>query len=172
MMSAQLLLNKWRPDTGRVDKIRRLAQYWIDDFAEPRSDGTLTWHYIRHSEMTQTEDVGHASVDLDFLIAAHQSGLTRLTRSHMDGLVRTYLRHVVDGRGSLNNFVDGTSEPGFDEHWNAAVGWFGLARFDPAVVDAALAVYNVKYRSDSEPGILWARPMLGWANLLCAARRC
>ena len=172
MMSAHLILHKWRPDSARADKIRRLAKYWIDDFARPAGNGTVSWRYIIHPHIVDTEDVGHAGIDIDFLVAAYESGLTELTRNHMEQLARTYRLNVIDGRGGLNRYVDGTTTAGFDEHWNAAVGWFQLARYDPAIVSDALTVYNIKYRPESKPGILWARPMLGWANLLLAAKIC
>lgn len=172
MVRAHLLIHKWRPDIARAAKVRRLARYWIDDFYTPQSDGTATWRYIIHPEYPEIEDAGHASVDLDFLVAAYESGLTDLTDGHISALTKTYLRKVIDGRGGLNHTVDGKTKPDFNEHWNAAVGWWELSRYDRAVARAALDVYNAKYPFNAAPGILWARPMLGWANLLNAASPC
>ena len=172
MMSAQVIINRWRPDPARAEKIRRLARYWVEDFAIPRADGSFIWPYMIHPELGVTEDAGHANIDVDFLAMAYETGLTDLTRSHIDGLVRTFLNNQYNGYDGLNMYVDGQTEPGFDEHWNAATGWFALARHDARVSDVALRVYNARYKRNATGGILWARPMLGWANLLAASRSC
>ncbi|MBB4304796.1 hypothetical protein GGD81_003860 [Rhodobium orientis] len=169
MMTAEILLDRWRPNAGRVDKIGRLVRYWLEDFADFRPDGTVSWPYMIHPTLGVTEDVGHASIDVDFLVAAFDTGRTDLTEEHMATLARTFLEKIYDGRGGLNRFVDGTTEPGFGEHWNAAIGFLELARFAPRVADVALNVFNAKYPPDAPDGILWARPMLGWATLLKAA---
>jgi len=172
MVGAHLMIHKWRPDPARADKVRRLTQYWLEDFAIPRADGSYIWPYMIHPELGVMEDAGHASIDVDFLVMAYESGLTDLTEAHMAGLSKTYLLSLVNGHGGLNQFVDGTTRRGFDEHWNAAIGWFGLARYEPHVALAALNIYATQYPFDAPDGRLWARPMLGWANLLTAARSC
>ncbi|MFQ5625222.1 MAG: hypothetical protein ACE5FM_01035 [Methyloligellaceae bacterium] len=172
MVTAHLLINKWRPDAARADKVRRLAQYWIDDFAIPQSGGTLKWRYILNPNIKDVEDAGHAAIDLDFLIPAYLSGVTNLTRSHMTALAQTFLKRLYTGASGSNRFVDGTTESGFSEHYNAGFGWFELGRFAPEIVSVTLRIYNANYPPDAPGGVLWARPMLGWANLLRAARRC
>lgn len=39
-------------------------------------------------------------------------------------------------------------------------------------IEAALAVFNAHYRHETPGGVLWARPMLGWAKLLFARAPC
>lgn len=172
MVTAQLLINKWRPDAARVDKVRRLAQYWIDDFAIPMSDGTLQWRYILNPNNKDLEDAGHAGIDLDFLISAYLSGVTKLTPSHMTALAQTFRKRLFNGGTGLNQYVDGTMGSGYSDHYNAGFGWFELGQFAPEIVSVTLRIYNENYPPDAPGGILWARPMLGWANLLRAARRC
>ena len=172
MVEAHLLIHKWRPDPARANKVRRLARYWLEEFLETRPDGTLVWPYMIHPELGVTEDTGHATIDVDFLVAAYASGLTDLDTSHMQGLVRTFMAKVYDGNRGLNAFVDGRQDPGFSDHYNAGFGWFRLARFEPRIVPIVARIYNAHYPPDSPPGQLWARPMLGWANILNSLRRC
>lgn len=172
MAAAQLTIHKWRPDPGRLDKVRRLVRHWLADYAVETPDGALTWRYILIPSNTDPEDAGHATIDLEFLVAAFLSGRTALTSAHMTGLVRTFRTRLYDGGTGLNRFVDGTTEAGYAEHFNAGFGWFDLARFDPLIADIALAIYSAHYPPDAPAGELWARPMLGWANLLRAGRAC
>ena len=173
MMTAQILINKWEPSPARLDKIRRLVHTWLEDYMVKRPDGTLIWRYIaNHPTLTAIEDVGHANIDVGFLVAAFLTGETALRHHHMMGLAKTYLDHVqIDGL-HLNKFIDGTTEIGFNENWNAGVDLIELARFDSEVVDVAVSIYNRSYPQNSLGGVLWARPMLGWANLISMQGPC
>jgi len=90
----------------------------------------------------------------------------------MNGLAKTFTHRLHDGGDSLNRFVDGRTESGFSDNFNAGFGWFELAEFAPEIATAALGVYNRHYPPDAPGGVLWAQPMLGWANLLAAGRPC
>jgi len=172
MVATHLAIHKWRPDPNRVDKVRRLAQYWIDHYAVRQPDGAITWRYILIEGDRALEDAGHATTDLEFLIPAYLSGLTSLNLAHMNGLSKTFLRRLHDGRHGLKEFVDGSGRADYAEQFNAGFGWFQLARFAPEIAEAALRIYNEHYPLDAPGGILWSRPMLGWANLLSAGRTC
>ena len=172
MVASQIVINKWRPDPARADKIRRLAQYWIDDYVIPQSDGTLVWRNALISGYDELEDAGHATIDVDFLVGAYLSGLTNLTLTDMKALARTFRKRLCDREGGLNRYVDGKTDGGYQDHFNAGFGWFELARFDAEIASLALGIYNAHYRPDAVAGQLSVQPMLGWANLLRAAGRC
>jgi len=173
MMTAQILINKWAPSSARLDKIRRLVRTWLEDYMVERPDGTLTWRYIaNHPTLTATEDVGHANIDVNFLVAAYLTGETDLQQHHMMALAKTFLEHVQVGGRYLNKFIDGRTEAGFNENWNAGVDWIELARFDPGIADVAVNIYNASYPPTAPGGILWSRPMFGWANLLSMQTTC
>ncbi len=172
MAAAQLMIHAWRPDPGRLDKVRRLVRHWLADYAVEMPDGALTWRYILIPSNTDPEDAGHATIDLNFLVAAFLSGRTDLTSIHMAGLAQTFRTRLYDGGTGLNRFVDGTTDADYAEHFNAGFGWFDLARFDPKIAEIALTIYSAHYPPDAPGGTLWARPMLGWANLLRAGRAC
>ncbi len=172
MCSAQLLLNKWDPNPVRVEKARRLANSWVNDFAEFQSDGTVRWPYILVEHLRHVEDTGHASVDLDFLLLAHKQGIEEISTQHVDALVKTFKTKIWNRDGTLNRFLDGTTRPGYKEHFNAGFGWFELARYDPEILTMALKTYETHYPENSANGIIWARPMLGWANILAQSTGC
>lgn len=172
MVTAQLLINKWRPDPTRADKVRRLAQYWIDEYVIPHSDGTLAWRYALIPGFDELEDAGHATIDLDFLVAAYLSGLTNLTRTDMKALARTFRRRLYNDKSGLNRFVDGMNDGPYTDNFNAGFGWLELARFDSEIAPMALKIYNADYPQSAPAGQMWAQPMLGWANLLRAAIPC
>lgn len=173
MMTAQIFVNRWEPSPARLDKIRRLVRYWLNDYMVENPDGTLTWRYIaKHPTLTATEDVGHGSIDVEFLVAAYLTGETALEKHHITALAKTFATQIYNGKSGLNEYVDGTTTPGFDENWNAAIGWVGLSRWDAAVAEIALEVYNASYPPSAPGGILWSRPMLGWANLIGLRTAC
>jgi len=172
MASAHLLLNKWQPDASRREKASRLCRYWVGQFAEFQPDGTVVWPYIIHEELQRVEDAGHASMDLDFLVLAHQSGVSEITGQHIKALAKTFKTHVWNPDATLNEFVDGSTSPQYSEHFNAGFGWFALARYDPEILEMALKTYERHYRANSSGGVLWARPMLGWANLMAKHHGC
>ncbi|MDJ0514346.1 MAG: hypothetical protein QNJ62_12975 [Methyloceanibacter sp.] len=173
MMTAQVLVNKLEPSPARIDKIRRLVQLWLDDYMVERPDGTVSWRYIaNHPEQTNPEDVGHGSIDIEFLVAAYLTGETALDERHMVALAKTFTSRVYNGHLGLNEFVDGSTEPRFDENWNAAIGWIELARWDPEVFVVAARIYNTSYPPIAPSGVLWSRPMLGWANLISLQAPC
>ncbi|MEM8812863.1 MAG: hypothetical protein AAGF59_09615 [Pseudomonadota bacterium] len=172
MVAAQLILYKHRPGASRAEKVRRLARHWLDEYARFQPDGTVVWRYILIPSETAMEDAGHATIDLDFLEPAYRSGLTDLTRAHMDALATTFLKNVLDNKGGLNKFVDGKTVEKYADHFNAGFGWARLARYKPEILTRVHAVYNTHYRPDGSRGTIWAQPMLGWANLLCAGTRC
>lgn len=172
MVATHLAIHKWRPDDARVDKVRRLAQYWIDHYVVHQPDGAITWRYILIPGDKALEDAGHATTDLEFLVPAYLSGLTNLSLAHMNGLAKTFLQRLHDGRHGLVEFVDGQGRATYAEQFNAGFGWFQLARFAPEIAQATLRIYNKHYPLNAPGGVLWSRPMLGWANLLVAGRAC
>ncbi len=166
MCSAQLLIDRWDPDRSRRNKAARIARYWVDHFAEFQPDGTVVWPYIIHPELQVTEDTGHASVDLDFLVLAHKSGISEISADQIRALATTFKKNIWKPDGSLNQYVDGTTRSSFDEHYNAGFGWFALSEFDEEIAVQTLKTYHRFYHSNAPAGQIWARPMLGWANLL------
>ena len=172
MCSAQLLLNKWEPNPARLEKARRLANFWADDFAEIQKDGTVQWPYILVEHLRHIEDTGHATVDLDFLLLAHDQGIEEISAKHIDALAKTLKTRIWNRDGTLNEFVDGTTSKGYSEHFNVGFGWLSLARYDSEILDMALKTYERHYPSNSAGGVLWARPMLGWASILAQTKAC
>ena len=166
MCAAQLLIDKWDADSSRKDKATRIAKYWTDHFADFRDDGTVVWPYMIHPKLGVTEDTGHASVDLDFLVLAHKHGISAISTKHIDALSRTFKKNIWRSDGRLHEYVDGTTKGSFDEHYNAGFGWFDLSEFDDEIAAMALKTYQKFYHAQAAPGQIWARPMLGWANLL------
>ena len=166
MCAAHIYLDKWQPDPARRDKVRRHLRYWLDHFITEQPDGTLTWPYIIHDKLQRTEDTGHATVDVDFLVLAYRNGFDELKPKHMDALAKTFATRIWNEDGSLNTYIDGTTDPDYTEQFNAGFGWIELADQDPKIAEMALKTFERFYPHTSEPGILWARPLLGWANLL------
>ena len=172
MCAAHLLIDKWENDSSRRDKAKRLVRFWLDDFAQFQDDGTVVWPYILVEHLRQTEDTGHATVDLDFLLLAFDRQIDGLTENHIKILANTFKKKIWRSDGTLNMYVDGSTEAGYSEHFNAGFGWFALSQFDPKIAEMARLTYQKHYRADSAGGVLWARPMLGWSNIMASFEHC
>ena len=168
MLRAQLYVHRWEPNDARAEKIRRHVNYWLEEFVTLNPDGTLVYPYITND--VTVEDANHAVLDLDFLIAAYHSKLTNLSADHMNRFAKTFVTKVYDGSNGVNKFIDGTPDAGFDGNFEAGISWLDLALFDPSIAGIVLGIFNAHYLADGSGSTLWARPMLGWANILKAAQ--
>ncbi len=172
MCSAHLLLDKWENNASRRDKATRLVRSWLNDFAEFHDNGTVTWPYILVEHLRQIEDTDHATVDLDFLTLSHGREINGLKKEHLLALAKTFKKNIWRTDGTLNRNIDGSTTAGFDQHYCGGYGWFELSRYDPEVLEMVRKTYEKHYRANSDGGVLWARPMLGWANILATSGHC
>lgn len=168
MCATQLYLDKWEKDVSRREKARRLCRFWADKYAHMQDDGTLHWAYRINSDdpIDGKEDAGHATVDLDFLFLAYELGISEITDKHVHAIARTFKQNIWRPDGSLNEFVDGSTSSNYDEHFNAGFGWFELSKYDDEILPMVLKTYHKFYHHMTKAQDIWARPMLGWVNLL------
>jgi len=168
MCAAHLYLNKWEQNASRREKAERLCRFWVDEYARMQSDGTVHWAYRINTgdPLGDKEDAGHGTVDLDFLMLAYELGISGLEDKHIKAIAQTFKQNIWRKDGSLNEFVDGSTSEGYNEHFNAGFGWFELSKYDPDILPMIFKTYHKHYQHTAKPGEIWARPMLGWANLL------
>jgi hypothetical protein len=164
MGCALLLLDKIK---GGVPEYRRKAAailaYWKAHLRQ-LSDGTLDWDYdLQNGQVkttiTSSQDVSHAHLDLSFLIMSYYSGLD-LSDEVLRKCADTFIKTIYLGDGKIALSIDG-KDRSEENYYPAGYDWVDLAEFEPQVLTIAKEVYQKNY-----PTPTWARPFLGWAEIL------
>ena len=114
-----------------------------------------------YTPATQDEDISHAAITLEMLVAAQGAGLAG-TEEDLAHLVRTYHDNVALGPGSVATRVSG-GEPAALSMAAQAGRWLPLRPLAPAMADHVHAVYEAY---DLEPA--QGSHLLGISNLVRA----
>jgi len=154
-----LLLDKVK---GGVPQYRQKARAILDFFkhyAITTPDSAYFWEYNFRAKNPVAEDFNHAHIDLSFFVTAYYCGLN-FSETDMLRFANTLTKKIYRD-GELSWFIDGTNDPSKNSYWPIGFDWLDLAEFDPAIFVIAEAYYQKNYPSPN-----WARPFLGWAELL------
>ena len=84
-----------------------------------------------------------------------------ITAEDMARLANTWIENIYLGNGSLAFYVDGSGVLDTARSYHAGSDWIDLAEFDPTVLNIVIEIYDKHV-----PKPTWARPFLGWAELL------
>ncbi len=162
MLAAALLVDKHRPTPVYRDRARRLVGYFMNYVKEV--NGGYVWDYDPYvpERKVPAQDFGHATMDIEFLVLAHQRGIEGITPADFRKMARTLRSSIAYGEGNVHYYINGTERQ--IEPWvidSAALGWLDLAAYDPAVFPVIERVFTTH---KAVPG--WERSFLGWANLM------
>ena len=137
-----------------------LVNYWLN-YVHLQSNGSYTWDYRPYDEPFRMEDIAHGHIDVGFLLLAYRYSIGDLTAEDMVGLVKTWVQNVYLGNGELAANVDGSGVSDARKTYYAGLDWIDLAEFDQIILRIAMKIYNKHYKT-----LIWARPFLGWAEIL------
>lgn len=144
---------------GDVPEYRKKAEAVLDYWkmhVRLTTDGEYLWDY--RIGKTGVEDFNHGHIDMIFFRTAYRYGL--LKDEDMQRLANTFVQKVYQGNGDIAKKVDGSGGLDNTPH-EAGYDWIELTQFDGRVLGMVEEVYNKYY-----PRPTWARPLLGWAELL------
>lgn len=106
-------------------------------FSAPEELSTYTPSY---TPARQFEDISHAAITVEFLVAAHEVGLGGL-EADLPRFARTYTQNLVRSQDQVWLRVDGTTDAAPANAVQSA-RWGALAPWDPAITDHALRVWQ------------------------------
>lgn len=155
-----LLLDKVK---GGVKEYRQKAEAILDYFKEHVrliENDAYDWDYSLTNPNSADEDFNHAHVDLSFIILAYHQGL-ELTDEDMRRFANTLTENIYQENGKLTWFIEGTNDISQDSYWPVGFDWIDLTEFNPFVLTIAKEFYSNNYSNPT-----WARPFLGWAEIL------
>ncbi len=136
-------------DPVYLDKPRRMARLIKDNLRFDHGADCYVWSYAIGE--TTAEDISHGSIDLEFMIRAHQHSLV-FDEADMERLVNTYQRKIWQGVNmfktgiALAMRVDGTVDPNND-YTRLARSWPRLCLHEPRILEqhrTALEVFSRK----------------------------
>lgn len=125
-----------------------------------QKNNSYIWKYNFRNENSPVEDFNHGHLDISFLVLACQLGLD-ISKDEMAHLANTLTQNILRNDGSLNWFIDGNTEQNQDSFWPIGFDWIDLTEFSPQIFEIAKTYYSKNY-----PTPTWARPFLGWAEIL------
>lgn len=165
MGAALLLLDKVK---GGVPEYRKKAAAILSYFkkhARVTANNAYDWNYHPQkpglgATASGDEDFNHGHMDLSFFVLAKSLGLG-LGADDMTKFTNTLVLNVFKGNGELAWSVDGKEMNADKNYWPVGFDWIELTEYSDRVLDIAREVYNKNYSS-----FTWARPFLGWAEIL------
>ncbi len=165
MAVSLLLLDKVK---GGSFEHRRKAAAILEYFKKHlrlKANNAYDWDYnpqrpTSGDTKTGDEDFNHAHIDVGFIVLAYQQGLD-LDVEDMHRFANTLTKNVYRGDGELAWSIDGAEIGSGKNYWPVGFDWIDLSEFDPQVLDIAKEVYRKHYAKPT-----WARPFLGWAEIL------
>lgn len=152
------------------DKVQLVVNFYLNSL-DPKITDRAIWEYDpARKDRFDTEDVGHASIDLSLVEAAYRAGGYGIDDKLVERLVKTFHGFYDDTTKDVYFKIDGPVNPSVkprkDYGDRSSIGfasWLWLAQRDPSIAAKVRATYETFFVNDTSGFV-----MGGWGNLLYA----
>lgn len=159
----QAMVRAFRGDM-EVDGAAWQWHYWptySELFNSYPASANLSEYTPWYGRASQYEDISHAAISVEFMVAAHRAGLGTAT-TDLDRLAHTYLDNIRNGDTGVFTRVDGTT-PAVDSNAAQAGRWLALEPWGPGMAAHVTAVYDAMVLEPSQNSHLLGIGYLAWA---------